>query len=175
MIKEIEESLHPLEKKILPFLDKYKDLVSIQRASNLKEVEIMRALQWLENKKALKLKSQTKAIISLDKNGEKYVKSGLPEINFLKSLDNPLTLQQIQEKADLDQDELKISIGILKKRLLINIQKEVLITDQGKKYLEKQFLEEEFLKSLPKTTSELTDEERFAYQELSKRKQILKT
>ena len=129
MTKEIEESLHPLEKKVLPFLDKYKDLVSLQEASKLKDVEIMRALQWLGNKNALKLKSQTKAIISLDKNGEKYIKEGLPEKRFLKSIENSnLQLKEMQKKANLDNDELTISIGQLKNKSLINLGKEVSIT-----------------------------------------------
>ena len=47
---KIAESLHPLEVKVLPLLDKYNDLDSLKEASNLKEVEVMRALQWLGNK-----------------------------------------------------------------------------------------------------------------------------
>ncbi len=172
---EISKSLHPLERKILPFLEKFNDLNSLQEASKLKEVEAMRALQWLENKNVLKLKTQTKAIISLDKNGIKYKENGLPEINFLKSISQPLTLGEIQKKANLDQDELQISIGILKKKSLIELKKEITLTEQGKRFLQKQSLEEKFIQSLPKSTSDLTDEERFAYQELSKRKEIIRT
>lgn len=173
--QEIVESLHPLERKILPFLTKYNESTQLQEASKLQEVEVMRALQWLENKKVLKLKIQTKIIISLDKNGIKYQKQGLPEINFLKTLTQPLTLNEIQKKANLDNDELKISIGTLKNKSLINLNKEVSITEQGKNYLKKQSLEEKFLNSLPKSPSDLADEERYAYKELSKRKQIIKT
>ena len=174
-IQRLIESLHPLERKILPFLQKNKDLGSLEKESGFKEVEIMRALQWLENKKALKIKTSTKAIISLDENGILYKRLGLPEIRFLNSLDTPRTSKELKEKANLDDDELTIGIGILKKKGLINLQEKISITDQGKAYLKKQSLEEQFLNLLPLTTSELKDEQKYAYQELSKRKKIIKT
>jgi len=86
-VSRIVESLHPLERKILPFLKKSSTLDELQKLSRLKEVEAMRALQWLENKEALKIKTETKAIISLDTNGERYINEGLPEKRFLKSVE----------------------------------------------------------------------------------------
>jgi len=175
-VSRIAESLHPLERKILPFLKKSSNLDELQKFSKLKEVEVMRALQWLENKDALKIKTETKAIISLDKNGEKYIKEGLPEKRFLKSIENSnLHLQEIQKKANLDKDELTISIGQLKNKSLIDLGKEVSITDQGKKHLQKESLEELFLNSLPLNPLRLTDEQKHAYQELNKRKLIIRT
>ena len=173
--QEVIDSLHPLERKILPFLQHDTEVSVLQEKSGLQEVEVMRSLQWLENKKLLKIKTQTKAIISLDNNGIIYKQQGLPEINFLKTLTEPLSLQEIQKRAKLNNEELQISIGVLKKKGLINLQKEVSLTDQGKKYLQKLSLEEQFIHALPKTTSELTDEERFAYKELMSRKEIIRT
>ncbi len=174
--QEIIQSLHPLERKILPYLNIYSDLDSLLEITKLKEVETMRALHWLGNKKIISLKIQTKIFVSLDKNGLIYKEKGLPEKRFLQSiLDKPLTLKEIREKANINEDELTVSIGILKNKLLINIKKEISLAEQGKNYLKKESLEEIFLKSLPKSVSNLTDEERYAYQELSKRKDIIKT
>ena len=50
------------------------------------------------------------------------------------------------------------------------------ITEQGKKIRKKPFLEEQFLnKKYPIIVSSLQDEEKLAYENLKKRKQIIKT
>ena len=82
-LKTLIQTLHPLERQVLPFLKESKTLTSLIQKSNLKEVEVMRALQWLENKEILKLTKKTTEIISIDKNGEIYLKKGLPERIFL--------------------------------------------------------------------------------------------
>ena len=51
--KKIIEQLHPLERKVLPLLDKFTFLEELISHSGLKDVEVMRALQWLENKKII--------------------------------------------------------------------------------------------------------------------------
>ena len=47
-IKLLIEGLSGSERKILPFLSKYSSVADIVRVSGLKEIEVMRALQWLE-------------------------------------------------------------------------------------------------------------------------------
>ncbi len=174
------ESLHPLERKVVPALSKFSILSDIAQETKLKEVEVMRALQWLQNKKIIDLRSEEKELISLDKNGDKYLKQGLPEKRFLKALTKPLSLGDIQKKADLEKEELNVCLGALKSKAAINIKKEkdktnVSITSQGKKLLEKESLEEQFLKKkFPIESSKLKDEEKFAFQNLKKRKNIVK-
>ena len=51
------ETLHPLERKAIPHLKNSKTLKELQKNSGLSEIEAMRALQWLENKKILKIKT----------------------------------------------------------------------------------------------------------------------
>ncbi len=173
--EEIVETLHPLERKILPLLQKYTDVESLQRESQLKEVEIVRALQWLENKNILSIKTDTIATISLDENGEIYMKEGLPERRFLLTIKEPQLLKEIQQKAKLSNQELNIAIGTLKKRNLIEIKEKVFLTEQGKRSLTSDILEESFLKVLPLHPLRLTPEQKFAYQELSTRNKIIKT
>src|SRR3989344_5259339 len=180
MNKEVSvllETLHPLERKVLPVLKQNISLKEIISLTNLQEVEVMRALQWLENKDIIKINSVPKQIISLDKNGLLYLEKGLPEKRFLKLLERPLRLDEIKQKSDLSEEEFQISLGVLRKKAAININNKVSITEQGKKILERDSLEEQFLKKLskPLDLSKLTDEEKFAYNELKTRKQIIKT
>ncbi len=173
-IKKLGESLHPLERKVLPNLKNIKEFLELTKASNLSEVETMRALQWLENRDALKIKKEVQEVIELDKNGTTYLKEGLPEKRLLKSLTKkPLSLQDAQKL--LDKNELNISIGLLKRKSAITFDKGIItITDQGKKLLTKDSLEEIFLKKLPTTTDKLEDQDKFALNELKSRKEIIK-
>ncbi len=169
-MQSLIETLHPLERKTLPFLIKYNSLSKLLETTKLSYAEVMRALQWLENKSLINLESKEQQIINLDKNGLLYLKNGLPEKRFLKTL--PSSIQELKSK--FSQDEFNISIGILKKNLSININKEVTITDSGKLFLKKESLEEKFLKLLPLNLDNLTPEQKYAYNELLKRKQIIK-
>ncbi len=173
-MQELLESLHPLERKVLPHLQSTNSLKKLIEKSKLEEVEVLRALQWLENKKIITVQKSTKEIISIDKNGLIYLKKGLPEKRFLEAIKNsPLTLKEIQNKTSLDQNELSISIGSLKKKNAIALKDKVSITEEGKKL--KEFPEESFLKSLPRETKNLVKEEINIYNELTSRKELIKT
>ncbi|MBR9691844.1 hypothetical protein GOV06_03575, partial [Candidatus Woesearchaeota archaeon] len=49
-INKLINKLHPLERKVLPVLDKIDSFEEIISKTGLKDVEVMRALQWLSNK-----------------------------------------------------------------------------------------------------------------------------
>ncbi len=173
--KAVLKTLHPLERKALPNLKEGVTLKGLVEASKMKEVEAMRALQWLENKGVLKIQQAVEEVVSLDKNGKKYLKEGLPEMRFLRQIGEKTPVSEI----DIDKSELNISIGILRKRVAITIGKDskglvFSLTDQGKKMLKKGTLEEQFLKSLPVKLKEFSPEQTFAYNELRARKDIIK-
>jgi len=179
-IKKLIEGLHPLERKVLPVLASSKDFETIISKTGLKDVEVMRALQWLENKGALKIKKELKETIVLDKNGEEYAKSGLPEKRLLKVLnDVGVELNAAAKKAGIKPEEIGISLGVLKKKAAIVMDGKLLrISDPGQKLLEKESFEEKLIGKLSKggvEVSSLKDEEKFAYENLKKRKQIIKT
>ena len=67
------ESLHPLERKVIPYLKNSKTLKELEKNSGLSEIEAMRALQWLENKDIIKVKKVASELYSLDKNGKIYI------------------------------------------------------------------------------------------------------
>ena len=85
-LEELECSLHPLELALLPALrlhDTVEDLVSVSR---LKDVEVLRALQWLSAKGVLTVDETVQELIVLDENGKTYAISGLPETRFFQAL-----------------------------------------------------------------------------------------
>ncbi len=173
-VEKIIDGLHPLERKVIPSLKKYTRFEYLIKDSGLKDVEVMRALQWLENKKVLEIKKVEKELIELDENGRSYLKKGLPEKRLLQELNE--SNKSIHEIKTLEKEEVGISIGALKKKaaILMN-QGQLSITEQGKKLLEKESFEELFLKKeFPLEVSSLKDEEKFALNNLKSRKQILK-
>jgi phenylalanyl-tRNA synthetase alpha chain len=79
----------------------------------------------------------------------------------------------------LSKEELDVCVGVLKKKAAIDLKKDkkliVSITYNGGKLLGKKSLEEEFLeKHFPVESSGLKPEEKFAFENLIKRKDILK-
>ena len=179
-LKKLAEKLHPLERKVLPVLGKSRTLPQIASATGLKDIEVMRALQWLQNKKAIKIDTELKEVVTLDKNGEKYLKERLPERHFIEKIkDRELSLSRL-EKNGFSKDELNTCLGTLRKKAMILITKngkelKVKLTDQGKKFLKKEFPEELFLnKPFPIEIKKLAPEEKHVLDNLKKRKSIIK-
>ncbi len=178
-IKKLAESLNPAERKVLKVIDNFNSFTEILNVTGLKDIEIMRALQWLQNKNLVKMKEEQKEYVSLDENGQKYLKYGLPEKIFLETLDKPHTIVELCRKTGLSDEEITISLGVLKTKAAIEIKKNkeiiVSITEHGKNILKKGFPEEQFLKEdFPKEVSSLKDEEKFVLENLRKRKKIVK-
>lgn len=182
--EDLIKTMHPLEKKVLLGLSEKLTLEELSKKVNLQEIQIRRALQWLSNKEILFFEETKEDFIVLDKNGALYAKEGLPEKRFLIALnkigkENIPTSQLIKE-SKLDGQEINICIGALKRKLAIDMSKQgkemcFTLTKQGKKVLETESLEEKFLsKKFPIKTEDLKDEEKFAFDELKKRRQIVK-
>jgi phenylalanyl-tRNA synthetase alpha chain len=127
----------------------------------------------LENKEVLRINKSTKELITIASNGKKYVQEGLPEKRFLKVLEHPLTLREVQQKANLDNNELSISLGLLKRNQAINVGEKISVTEKGKQLLQKEFPEEQFLKKLPLEAASLTSQQKQICEELRKRKDFI--
>lgn len=176
-MQDLIAKLHPLERKVLPILAKYNELSEIARASKLQEIEVTRALQWLENKEVLKITTVATKFVSLDKNGKIYREQGLPEKLFLKVLDDGFKgINIITKKSKLSREEVNACIGLLKRLKAIEITKkdilEVKITENGKKIRDSESKEEIFLKQeFPAKLDEVDQETLNA---LKKRKEFVK-
>ena len=118
-LKKIIYSLHPLERKVLPYVE-LEDIAKIAKASNLTEAETVTAVQLLEQKGYAEYKKEEKIIIGLDKFGEKFANSNLPEITFLNEI---LKHPKKQSEIKLGIEEISSALGILKRNNLIEISK----------------------------------------------------
>ena len=179
-LQKLSLKLHPLERKVLPVLKKETEFNAITKKSGLQEIEVMRALQWLENKEIIGIHTEKKKIVLLDKNGMKYRKEGLPEKAFLTALSDEFKgLNVITKKSKLSREEVNACIGLLKRKLAIDVKKEdilnVKITEQGKKLRTEPSFEEQFLaKEFPIDLLSIQDLDKLAFDELKKRKDFLK-
>ena len=184
------KSMHKYELEVFPLLKKYNAIKEIEKNSNLEYVEIMRALQWLENKKLIQIKKEQKEIIILGKNGLKYKNNKLPEIRFIENIilnnnsskeliedkKNIYTIAELKEKSKLENDEFNIVLG-LGRRLGL------LIIEQGKVKINKDQIEiirkqsgQHILEKIESGKHKLEDFdelEKHIIKELQKRKNIL--
>ena len=179
-LKSLIAKLHPLERAVIPILKTETELHAIMKVTGLHEVEVMRALQWLENKQILTIHAEKKKVVILDENGLKYKQQGLPEKSFLKVLTaNFQSLTEIAQKAKLNSEEINACIGVLKRKMAIETRKDrelmVKLGPQGPKVLKEGTLEEKFLaQQFPRDAEKVTGIEKLALEELQKRKGFVK-
>lgn len=152
-ISSVIAKLHPLERQVLPVLKEQEEVTEIAKAAKLKEIEVMRAVQWLANKEAVEIKTNTQQQVNLEKAGEHYKTQGLPEKIFLQNLTEEFKgLNVITKKSKLSREEVNACLGILKRQQAIETEKgeflQVKITEHGRKLLEQTTPEEQFLQQL---------------------------
>jgi phenylalanyl-tRNA synthetase alpha chain len=178
-INQIASALSPLERRVFPLISTHHDFDSLVSGSGLQEIEVMRALQWLENKLLIAIKTDIVEYAGLDENGISCLKEGLPEKRFMGLIaEKALSLDYIAKHAGLSKEELNASIGILKAKAAIHSDKAVFsLTDEGRKWLSKESFEEHLLKRLGKGSLDLdtlSHEDKFAFENLKKRKLMVK-
>lgn len=176
--EETLAQLHPLEIRALPHLESGTTVKELAKRAGMQEVEAMRACQWLQNKEALDFSPQSLHEIELGPNGEKALEQGLPELRFLAAArEGAGTKDAIAKKASLDPQEAAASMGLLKKRGLITIEKgKIALTPEGNKAGTKDSSEIRLLQKAAKTPLVLEDlkgEERDAAASLRGRKGYL--
>ena len=172
--QKLIESLSQHEQKILPYL-KEKNINEICKKSNLDKVAVLRALEYLQNKNIIKISYEKKKIITIGINGALYRKKGLPERRLLNVLNEKriLELKEAQAQSKLSDDEFKASIGALKKKALIELNKGKIIFNANKEEIAKKTLEEIFIESLPIEYDSMSTEQLHALKSLQNRKDIL--
>ncbi|MDP1695912.1 MAG: phenylalanine--tRNA ligase subunit alpha [archaeon] len=171
--EEIIEMLSPIERKVVPYLKK--SIKEIIKLSGLDESSVLLAIQFLEKKDILKTKAKTDRIIDLGTNGIYYKKNHLPERKLLLTLEeqNHLQLNEAKKLSKLSENEFKVALGVLKDKAQINIANGKISLNATKEELFKKSLEEQFLEILPIKESSLSSEQRFAFETLKKRKDII--
>ena len=173
-IQKIIDSLSPNEKKILPHL-KEKNVVEICKGSKLDKVSVLRALEFLQNKKIIQLSQKRKKIVDIGVNGALYRKKGLPERRLLELLEQKriVNLKDAQKEKKLTNDEFKAAIGALKKKAMIELKSGKIILNANKEEISKKSLEEILIESLPIEYDSLRPEQLHALKLLQSRKDIV--
>ena len=162
-MKDVEKVILQLttnEKTVLKNLEEGDTDETLQEKTGLEQVEISRALQWLENKDVITIEKDVSETIVLGKNGKRYVENDLPEKTFLKEIEEGSKTRT--ELLDvLDEDEIEVCIGLLKQQGCIEIEKNkgltFSITDGGENVLKDGFRLEPFLSDLPKDKEDVDD------------------
>jgi phenylalanyl-tRNA synthetase alpha chain len=171
---KIIESLSPNEIKIFPYI-KEKNIDEIVRNSKLDKTSVLRALEYLGNKKIITLSHNKKKLVEIGVNGALYKEKGLPERRLINLLNEKriLKLEEAQKQSSLSNDEFKASIGALKKKALIEVKNgKVMLTGRGDE-ISKKSLEELFISSLPIDYNSLTPEQMYALKSLERRRNII--
>jgi len=179
-INKVLETLHPLERKVFPILDKYSSFEEIVKHSKLEEIEVLRALQWLQNKKLIILKTEVKEMLSLGRNGEEYKKNKLPERRMLEALEHgSRSMEELISSGKVRKEEANVCIGMLKMKGAVEIEKGndglgLNITEEGKKLVNSRLDEEKILdKNLPIDVKKLTEHEKKTMKDMLRRKELI--
>ena len=173
--KKIIYSMHPLMRKILPYIDA-KNIDDIAKNSNLTIGETQVGIDMLVEKNYVIKEKLEVEIITLDRLGLKFIDSDLPEIKILKQIQNG---SKIMSELDIEKDEFSAGIGILKQKKLAEVSKvdnemKFTITEDGKKFFNSFENELHLLKDeIP--TKLLTDKQEKVIEQYKQRKGFIKT
>ncbi|MEM4181712.1 MAG: phenylalanine--tRNA ligase subunit alpha [Candidatus Pacearchaeota archaeon] len=170
--KEIVEKLSPLERKIFPLVGN--SIEEICQKTSLDKTSVLRAVSLLKAKNLIEVLEKEKKVIDLGLNGVLYSRKSLPERILLNELAKKKEiLIEKNEISELNENEFKVAVGVLKKKALIEIKDKKLILKAKEEEINKKFLEEEFLEKLPLEYDSLTPEQKFAFENLKGRKNII--
>ncbi len=175
MDEKILESLSPIERKVLPKIGNGSDLDSISEKAGTDNTTTLRALEFLKNKNIVTIDVKEKSLVALGINGVYYQKKGLPERRLLNALvdKKSVPLGELKNVSGLNDNEAKISVGVLKKKALVEIKDGRVVLNASDSEVKKEMLEEKFLNKIPIAIDELEPEEKFALESLKSRKDIV--
>ncbi len=150
------ETLTKEEIKILEYLkEKSKENIleveakKISEETKIEEIKVLRALQWLSNKKFIELKVLEEEEYKITSLGEKILKEGLPEEKILLLLKQKKEIPIRELLQKFEKAEFNAALGILKKNNYVILEKGILkITALGEKKLEEGFETKKILEKL---------------------------
>ncbi len=183
-LRKIADLLHPLERKVLPVLKQHSGAAALSTATGLQEVEVVRALQWLQNKKLAVLRTDLIETVALGSNGTQYAAHGLPEARFLKAAsEKEQSVDAIAKAATLSQQEVGVCLGILRPKNAIAMRKDgstlyLKLTAEGARLREEPSKESELLAQLakgPMPAKTLSHAQKQIVEALRRRQGILET
>jgi phenylalanyl-tRNA synthetase alpha chain len=173
--EDMTSSLSPIERKILPFLESNSAEEIIEKAKT-DRTTVLRALEFLSNKGIVNLKYKEQKKVVLGANGILYLKEGLPERRLLSLFSEALsfTLEEAMKKSGLSENEFKAALGALKKKALLKIENGKILLQGAKEEIARKMHEEMFLEQLPISVESLTPEQKYCFEQLKNRRDIIK-
>jgi phenylalanyl-tRNA synthetase alpha chain len=172
---KIIESLSPIERQVLPKIKKEDTDIDQIVDEKTDKTTILRALAFLENKKLIKQRTESKEIIDLGILGLNYTKKELPERALLSKLTKQETIPigEIRNSCNLNENEAKVALGTLKSKALIIVTDGRVKSIAKPAEISKKFIEEQLLETLPRSLDSLEPQETLALEKLKKRKEIV--
>jgi predicted transcriptional regulator len=138
-------TLHPLEKALLLKVSKRNTVEQLCKATGLNKDKVMRAVQWLHEKKLVSIDEKPRQKVILTKIGRSYLKSGLPEKSFLRAALDVDSLAGIRKVSRLSKKEFNASMGLLRKKGFIEIARgKVKVTAAGRRFYKEKKIEKLF-------------------------------
>lgn len=173
-MKKLVESLSPNERKIVPYLTEG-NMIELSDKSDVDKTSTLRSLNLLSNKGVVEVSSSDQKSVELGLNGLLYIKKGLPERRLANLVieEKRISLKDAMKKSDLSDNEFKAALGVLKRKALIDLKEGNLELNGTKEELTKRSLEERFLETLPRALDSMEPEEKFAFENLKSRKNII--
>jgi len=174
-MKKIVESLSPNERAILPYLGKDGSMIELSDKADVDKTSTLRSLNLLSNKGAVEIKTREEKTVELGINGLLYVKNGLPERRLANLVmeKKSVGMKDAVKGSKLSDNEFKAALGVLKRKALIDLKDGNLILNGTKEEISKHSLEEKFLETLPRGLDGMEPEEKFAFDNLKSRKNII--
>lgn len=132
--------LHPHEIKILKSLKKKSTPEDLSEKTGLPKDTVLRASSWLKTKELIDVEEISWEEISLDKEGRKYAKDGLPERQIIDTIGDKAELTDI--RAKLDNRLVGIGLGWLRKKKLVDMADGVVYVKKRGKTVDELLLDE---------------------------------
>ncbi len=150
-------------------------MIDLSERVDLDKTSTLRSLNLLANKGAVEIETRDEESVELGINGLLYVKNGLPERRLANLVfdKKSVSMKDAIKESKLSDNEFKAALGVLKRKALIDLKDGKLVLNGTKEELSKHSLEEKFLDSLPRSLDGMKDEERFAFENLKSRKNIV--
>ena len=174
--KLIVESLSPMEREVLPLLGgKFLDVDDVTGKVELDKTSVLRAVGFLKNKGLVEVEESLKKVVILGILGINYLKKELPERVLLDKLTEKgvVLIGEIRNVCGLNENEAKIALGTLRKKVLIEIRDGKLSLNAKPEEVTNKMIEEVFMSKLPMDLDEVKDLDKLAFVNLKGRKDIV--
>ncbi len=174
--KLIVESLSPMERGVLPILDKkFLDINIVVEKSGLDNTSVLRTIGFLKNKDLVEVESSEKSVVILGILGINYLKKELPERVLLNKLAERkvIPIGEIRNVCGLNENEAKIALGTLRKKALVDIKDGRLSLNAKPEEITNKMIEEIFMEKLPMDLDVVADLDKLAFANLKGRKDIV--